>query len=349
MVKNKPGHILIIRLSALGDVAMTVPVIRAFTHRFPNTRITILTRPFFKPIFNELENVAVEGADLKGKHKGVGGLGRLYAHLAAMEIDAVVDLHNVLRTKILKKYFLLSKIPFVQIDKGRKEKRALTRPRNKEFIPLKSTFERYADVFRQLGYEIDLNDATPKARLPLTFENRPFLIRSTAKWIGIAPFAAFRSKMYPLEMMEEVIAGLNITNNYKLLLFGAGEEEVTVLKDFAEKYTNVVNMAGVYTFGEELAVISNLDLMVSMDSGNGHLAAMYGVPVLTIWGVTHPYAGFAPFGHDQSYSMLPDRNLFPLLPTSVYGKKFPKGYDKAIGTIEPAQIIDKIKSVLSSG
>ena len=120
-----------------------------------------------------------------------------------------------------------------------------------------------------------------------------------------------------------------------------------MLKGFAEKYANAVNMAGVYTFQEELAVISNLDLMVSMDSGNGHLAAMFDVPAVTIWGVTHPYAGFAPFGHDQSYSMLPDRNLFPLLPTSVYGNKFPKGYDKAIGTITPAQILDKIESVLT--
>ncbi|MGB5692392.1 MAG: glycosyltransferase family 9 protein [Flavobacteriaceae bacterium] len=347
MVKNKPCHILVIRFSALGDVAMTVPVLTAFQNRFPDTRITFLTRPFYKPIFNGLENVHVEGADLKGKHKGIAGMGRLYSHLAKMEIDAVADLHNVLRTKILKKYFLLSKIPFVQIDKGRKEKRALTRPLNKKFGPLKSTFERYADVFRQLGFDIDLEESRPQTRLPLSFENKPDLKRSTAKWIGIAPFAAFRSKMYPLQEMEEVIAGLNNTNKYKLLLFGAGDEEVTVLKGFAEKYANAVNMAGVYTFQEELAVISNLDLMVSMDSGNGHLAAMFDVPAVTIWGVTHPYAGFAPFGHDQSYSMLPDRNLFPLLPTSVYGNKFPKGYDKAIGTITPAQILDKIESVLT--
>ncbi|MEN8799559.1 MAG: glycosyltransferase family 9 protein [Flavobacteriaceae bacterium] len=348
MVKNKPGHILVIRFSALGDVAMTVPVLTAFTEQFPQTRITFLTRPFFKPIFSGLENITVIGADLKDKHKGITGLARLYSHLSEIEIDAVADLHNVLRTKILKKYFLLSKIPFVQIDKGRSEKRALTRGRNKQFSPLKSTFERYADVFRKLGYDLSLIHSKPKLRLPLSFNNNPDLLRSTAKWVGIAPFAAFSSKMYPLDKMEEVIAKLNNTNKYKILLFGAGEYEESVLKRFAGKYSNAINMAGIYTFEEELAVISNLDLMLSMDSGNGHLAAMYGVPAITIWGVTHPYAGFTPFGQNPAYSLLPDRDIFPLLPTSVYGKKFPKGYDEAIGTIEPAQIIDKVASVLKS-
>lgn len=348
MVKNKPGHILVIRFSALGDVAMTVPVLTAFTKQFPQTRITVLTRPFFKPIFSGLENINVIGAELKDKHKGVTGLARLYSHLAEMEFDAVADLHNVLRTKILKKYFLLSRIPFVQIDKGRKEKKALTRGRNKQFSPLKSTFERYADVFRKLGYDLSLDHATPKPRAPLSVHRNPDLIRSSAKWIGIAPFAAFNSKMYPLDKMEEVIAALNNTNKYKILLFGAGEYEVSVLKAFAEKYSNAINMAGEFTFEEELAVISNLDLMLSMDSGNGHLAAMYGVPAITIWGVTHPYAGFTPFGQNPAYSLLPDRDSFPLLPTSVYGKRFPKGYDDAIGTIEPAQIVEKVEFVLKS-
>ncbi len=346
MVKNKPDHILVIRFSALGDVAMIVPVLTAFIQQFPQTRITILTRPFFKPIFNDLENIAVVGADLKGKHKGIAGLGRLYSHLAGMEFDAVADLHNVLRTKILKKYFLLSKIPFVQIDKGRREKRALTRGRNKQFSPLKSTFERYADVFRKLGYELKLEHSKPKLRSPLSFQGNPDLMRSTTKWVGIAPFAAFSSKMYPLEKMEQVISKLNNTNKYKILLFGAGEYEVALLKGLAERYSNAINMAGAYTFEEELAVISNLDLMVSMDSGNGHLAAMYGVPAITIWGVTHPYAGFTPFGQNPAYSLLPDRENFPLLPTSVYGKKYPKGYDNAIGTIEPEQIVAKVESVV---
>ena len=68
-----------------------------------------------------------------------------------------------------------------------------------------------------------------------------------------------------------------------------------------------------------------------MDSGNGHLAAMYGIPVITVWGVTHPYAGFAPFLQPEENSITADREQFPLIPTSVYGNKVWGGnaYDPA--------------------
>lgn len=346
MDKNSGTHLLVIRLSALGDVAMTVPVLKAFTRQFPEARITFLTRPFFKPIFNGIENVTVFETDLKGKHKGILGLGNLYSSLAKLEVDAVADLHNVLRTKILKKYFVLSKIPYAQIDKGRKEKKRLTRSKNKELTPLKTTFERYADVFREIGFDLDLANAGFKDRLPLPAKITARLGKDTTKWIGIAPFAAFEGKMYPINMMEEVIKTLNNSDRYKIFFFGAGMAEESVLVSLARKYKNAVNMAGSYSFEEELALISNLDAMVSMDSGNGHLAAIYGIPTITIWGVTHPYAGFYPFGQDLSNALLADREQFPLIPTSVYGNKFPNGYEKAIATITPDQIVRKIKAVL---
>ena len=103
------------------------------------------------------------------------------------------------------------------------------------------------------------------------------------------------------------------------------------------------------SLSEELALISNLDLMVSMDSGNGHLAAMFGVPVITIWGVTHPYAGFAPFNQPESNSLTADREAFPMIPTSVYGNKLPEGYDKAMKTIPPALVYERILQVLEEG
>lgn len=347
MDKNKFAHLLVIRLSALGDVAMTVPVLKAFIHQNPDTRITVLTRPFFKPIFSAIDNVSVFEADLNGKHKGIYGLGRLYASLAKLELNAVADLHNVLRTKILKRYFALSGIPYVQIDKGRKEKKALTRANNKDFKPLKSTFERYADVFRALGYKIDLHNAHPKSRLPLPKKTVQEMGRNLSKWIGIAPFAAFEAKMYPLDLMEKVIRTLNNTDEYKMFLFGAGPAEEDKLGSLSKKYNNTINMAGTFSFSEELAFISNLDLMVSMDSGNGHLAAMYGVPTVTIWGVTHPYAGFYPFGQQLENALLADSEKFPMIPTSVYGNRFPKGYEMAIATISPDHIVEKIQAVLN--
>ena len=347
MDKNSPANLLIIRLSALGDVAMTVPVLDAFVRQHPNVKITFLSRPFFAPLFSGLENVDFYPAHVKQKHKGIQGLWKLYRELKDTNFDAVLDLHNVLRTNVLKRYFSFTKIPYYQIDKGRREKKELTRKQEKELTPLKTTFERYADVFRKLGFELDLQNAKPRPRveLPENLANR--FGRDFLKWIGIAPFAAFEGKMYPIEKMEEVISHLDKQDKYRIFLFGSGVEENKVLTPISKKYRNVINMIGAMSFTEELALISNLDLMVSMDSANGHLAAIYGVPAITIWGVTHPYAGFYPFGQDPANALLADRTQYPLIPTSVYGNKFPEGYEKAIETTTSDKIIRKVEQLLS--
>ncbi len=333
-------HILVIRLSAMGDVAMTVPVLKAFTTQYPEVKLTVLTREFFTPFFRDLENVSVFPADLKGTHKGVLGLYKLSKELKKLNIDAIADLHNVLRTNILKCFFLGK--PFVQIDKGRAEKKGLVS--GKTFQQLKTTHERYADVFRKLGFPLDLANPKFPNRVALNSKLQDLVGEDTKKWIGMAPFAAHESKMYPLDLMEQVIETLSKT--HKILLFGGGKKEVDILDAYQNKYENVINLAGILTLDEELDVISNLDVMLSMDSGNAHMAAMLGVKVITIWGVTHPYAGFAPFNQPEDFALLSDREQFPLIPTSIYGNKFPEGYQDAAGSITPERVVEKINLVL---
>src|SRR5690606_10200921 len=142
-----------------------------------------------------------------------------------------------------------------------------------------------------------------------------------------------------------VVSILNETNKYKIIFFG-GQNEIGQLEQWERIYGNTINLAGKVSFAEELGVISNLELMLSMDSGNGHLAAMYGIPTVTLWGVTHPYAGFYPFGQDSKNALLANRDKFPLIPTSVYGNKFPEGYERAMETIGPHDVVSKIKEVL---
>ncbi|MEM7382592.1 MAG: hypothetical protein AAF361_15580 [Bacteroidota bacterium] len=152
MAKNKGSHILVIRLSALGDVAMTIPVLFGLSKQYPDLKITVLTRAFFKPLFTALPSCEVYEAEVKKKHKGFAGLWKLYKELKAQDISMVADLHNVLRSNILKRFFSISRIPFVQIDKGRSEKGALTKGR--KFEPLKNTWQRYSEVFETLGFPV---------------------------------------------------------------------------------------------------------------------------------------------------------------------------------------------------
>ena len=256
-------------------------------------------------------------------------------HVAGhMKIDAVADLHNVLRSKVLKRYFQLGGIPVVQIDKGRAEKRALTASKNKVFKPLKTTHQRYADVFAQLGFPLNLSESRFLEREKRSEKIMDIVGTDAKKWLGIAPFAAFQGKMYPLELMSKVIAELDASGIYKILLFGGGEKEGQKLETLDNNFKNCISMVGKLNFAEELALISNLDAMLSMDSGNGHLAAMYGIPLITLWGVTHPYAGFYPFEQDTDNALLSDREKYPLIPTSIYGNKLPQGYEKTMETID---------------
>lgn len=337
-------HLLVIRLSAMGDVAMTFPVILAFVNQYPEARVTVLTRDFFKPIFSQLPNVAVYTADLNGKHKGVFGLWTLYKELEALQIDAVADLHNVLRSNILKIYFKFGRYRFAQINKGRAEKKHLTADENKIFKPLKTTHQRYADVFEALNFPINLKDVLLIGKRALNESSRQFLQAGNRKSIGIAPFAAFDGKMYPLDLMEQLIDKLSA--NYQILFFGGGKKEQDQLEAWEKQFVNTVSMVGKLRFSEELDLISNLDLMLAMDSGNAHLASIFGVPTVTLWGVTHPYAGFYPFGQAIENALLADRKKFPLIPTSVYGNKMPDGYTEAMRTIHPQDVQRKIEIIL---
>lgn len=319
---------------------MTVPVLKAFTEQYPDIKLTVLTREFFKPFFRGLENVSVFHADVKGKHKGVFGLWKLSKELKKLDIDAVTDLHNVLRSNILK--FFLFSIKCVQIDKGRAEKKALTT--GVIFKQLKTTQQRYADVFEKLRFKLELSNPSFPQQSKLNSKTLTIVGSDTLKWIGIAPFAAFESKMYPLDLIKEVISTLSKT--HKILLFGGGQQEIEILNSFQNSFDNVINLAGKLSLSEELDVISNLDIMLSMDSANAHLAAMLGKKVITIWGVTHPFSGFAPLNQPEDYALLTDRTKYPKIPTSIYGNKYPENYKEASRSISSKTIVDKIESII---
>lgn len=346
--RGNSTKILVIRLSALGDVAMTVPVLDTLLNTYPQLKITVLTKKAFMPIFEDMEGISLFEADVKGRHKRLMGLWRLYQELRPQRFEAVADLHNVLRSRILKKYYSLEGIPYLQIDKGRAEKQALTRAKNKEFKPLKTTHQRYADVFAQLGFPIELTMARPRPRMALGEKVLELVHQDTKKWLGVAPFAAHKGKMYPFELMERVLKKLNGTDKYKILLFGGGDTEIAQLEQWETAFGNAHCMAGKLGLREELQLISNLDAMLSMDSGNAHLAANYGIPVVTLWGVTHPYAGFYPFGQPMENALMADRNAFPLIPTSVYGNKLPKGYEGAMASIPPEAVVKKLEEILEA-
>lgn len=340
---SKPKHILVIRLSAMGDVAMTVPVVKAFSLQYPDVKVTVASRPFFKPFFRDIKSVSFFDVDVNGRHKGLKGLYQLFKDTKALGITEVADLHNVLRSQIVRTFFKLSGIKVAATNKGRKDKKELTKLAPKVIKPVKSMFQRHVDTFLSLGYTLDLSSPVFEPKVHLSDKLLEITGNKTEDWIGIAPFAQYDSKVYPVDLMQHLINKLALFSpTKKIFLFGGGKKEVEKLNEFKGKHDNVIVLAGKLNLNEEMDVISNLDVMVSMDSGNAHIAALLGIRVVSIWGATHPYAGFLPFNQKLDDALIPDLNLYPLLPTSVYGNKIIPGYEKVMESITVDSIIERI-------
>lgn len=321
-------RLLIIRFSALGDVAMLVPVIDLLANTYPRLSITILSRQQVAPLFADMpDNVHFFGADLRGRHKGIKGMNRLLQDIDYQQFDAVADMHNVLRSKYLRMRFLLIGKRISVIRKGRLDKYLLTK-RHHISHPLPTTIERYQDVLQRLGLSIQLHPQRNKGGERLG--------------IGIAPFAAHKGKIYPLEKMEEVVRAMSNVGE-PIYLFGAGQQEQTLLEQWAVTYPNVTSLAGKQDMAKEIAIMRGLRLMVTMDSANMHLASIAGTRVLSIWGATHPAAGF--LGYGQSESDCIQRDL-PCRPCSVYGNKPCQYGDYHCLDIAPEDIVKRITQAL---
>lgn len=312
-------HILVIRVSAMGDVAMTVPVLKQLLEQYPHLHITVLTQGFLAPLFDPLERTTVRAIETKGRHKGLPGLFRLFRELKSeQQFHAVADLHNVLRSRIISLLFRTSGVKIATLDKGRSDKKKLTAKTNKQLVPLKTSFQRYADTFAALGLPVQLDAArAPFEKMPLP-ASAAGLFLPGKKYVCIAPFAKHREKMYPPEKMKVVIQQLLLQPGLQLFLLGGGKEEKTILDEWASSMPGLTNLAGRFSFTEELALLSRMDQVLSMDSANMHLASLFGVPVVSIWGATHPYAGFYGWGQPPANTVQTD--LF-CRPCSVFGNK----------------------------
>lgn len=336
-----PTHILVIRFSALGDVAMTVPVIKNVLDQHPGLQITFVSNAFLQPLFAGLGRCNFYPAFLKEQHKGIAGIYSLFKELKKLPaFDAIVDLHSVLRSHVLTTFFKLNGYKTVAIDKGRSEKKALTQKENKVLKPLISMHERYADVFRKTGLPVQLKHNGPlykKQPVPTPLQS---IFSSGKKIIGVAPFAQYPEKMYPIEKMKTVVGQLAAANN-TILLFGGGPVEPAFLQQWEQEIFGVFNMAGKYSFQNELAIISNLNCMLSMDSANMHLASLFNVPVVSVWGATHPFAGFNGWGQDENNIIQVDLYCRPC---SVFGSKpCYRGDHACMQGIGEETIVEKIR------
>lgn len=344
-------RLLVTRFSALGDVAMAVPVIDALARAFPQVEITVLSRSFVAPLFSRMpDNVSFHGVDLV-RYRGLTGLVRLFRELRRTgRYDAVADLHDVLRTRVLRLLFGCIGVRTAHIDKGRRERRELVRPTHKRLQPLPTSFQRYADVFGRLGLPVDVRFHSiygeGQAGDVCLFSGITGMPDVQTAWIGFAPFAAHKGKQLPEATSRSLIRLLSARIDCRLFLFG-GKADAPLLEQWAAGLPGVMSVAGRLKMEQELALMSHLSVMVSMDSANMHLASLVGTPVVSVWGATHPLAGFMGWRQHADYAV--QMETLACRPCSIFGNKPCRRGDYACLTgITVSMIAEKIDKILDN-
>ncbi len=312
----------------MGDVALLVPVIKSLVHAHQDVEVTVVTRPKYAPFFYDMERVVTFPADVDYTYNGIFGMRDLFRTLIRKaEYDVVIDVHDHIRTVFLRSLFKIFGTDVVVVDKGRKEKQEFSRRDNKITKPLPHTVERYRQAFEKAGFSFPmlpppfftLNDSLQVAASDWLAQKN---IRKKEKWIGIAPFAMHASKIWPLENYPEVIEGVLKKTSAKFFLFGGGPREVKYFESLKQKFPGQCEVvADQLKIRQEIALMQSLDLMLCVDSSNMHLAALAGVPVLSIWGGTHPNVGFGPLTAGPESVIQVPQNELPCRPCSVYGRE----------------------------
>lgn len=358
MPQNKPTssnprklrNVLVARFSAIGDVAMTVPVVYSACRCYPDVTFHFITRPTMTSIFvNPPANLHLIGVDVKHDYVGVEGMWRLLREMIEeCRIDAFIDLHAVLRTYILGGFCSLKGIPVSRINKGRGNKRALTRKHNKVMLPLISSRARYREAFYRMGFPLTerFDGLYGRDKAPAeTFASITAPKPAGEKWVGIAPFAKHKGKIYPPQLMSQVIEKLSANPDVRIFLFGGGDDERNQFRQWVSEYPHVTSLAEKrHGFPVELALLSHLDVMLSMDSANMHLASLVNIPVVSVWGATHPYCGFKGWRQAEA-----DTVQLPLTcrPCSVFGNKpCHRGDYLCLTGISPSVILSKLAAYI---
>lgn len=306
---------------------MTVPVFREFLEQNKDVRIVMVSRKGFSGLFEGIKGIEFVGINIDD-YKGILGMRKLAKELLKKyNPDFIADLHDVIRSKILYLFFKRRGFKVYKINKGKEDKEELTDVWNLNKHQLKKTTERYSDVLRSMGFSVNLSHTL-----------RPLVEDKSG--IGFAPFAQHRGKMMPLEKSFELVREL--AKSEHIYFFGGGASEVEVLSKWEKEISNTTSLAGKLSLSDELNMISKLRVMISMDSANMHLASLVGTRVVSVWGATHPYAGFLGYGQKEE-DVVGVKDL-TCRPCSVFGdKECYRGDWACLEELKIQQVIDKIK------
>jgi ADP-heptose:LPS heptosyltransferase len=330
---------LVFRFSAMGDVALTLLPVKWALKENPDLRVIMVTRPKFSAFFQNEDRISVHECHFEGKHKGLIGLYRLYKELNEYQPDYILDLHQNLRTLVLKTFFRGKKC--YTLDKHRKEKKDIIK--GKSHTPVKHVTEQYRDVFTAAGISTAKDIALPAFTTTAASRQKVRNWEIQPPYIGIAPFAQHKGKIWPFEKYMDLVPKLKKAfPNHNILLLGGGKKEKERLDQLVSE--RIYNTVGLFSLEEELELISTLDFLISGDTSNLHFGCLSGTRVYSIWGATHSMLGFGPLFQNEKTKIEISREELTCRPCSVFGKEPCRRGDYAcLEQISPEKVLNIIK------
>ena len=322
--------ILVIRLSSIGDIVLTTPVLRSLRQGQPSAEIHFLTKKAFLPLLQHNPNV----------DRVIAFEGDLHATLRTLRAesyDFILDLHNNLRSLLIR--LRLPLVAAAVYPKDTLRIKLYTRFRIGR-LPARHTVARYAVALRKLGCHLDegsLDFPLPDAARLLAGQliQRHF----TRMPIAVALGGNFATKRWPKEHFAALLQQLGTP----VILLGGPAERADAEWIASQLQQQCLVAAGEYDLLLSAALMAHCGRAITHDSGFMHIGVALGVQLYTLWGSTVPELGFGPYKTEHA-RILQVQNL-ACRPCSKLGHAAcPLGHFKCMRDLSPAMVLDVIQA-----
>lgn len=339
-----PEKILIIRLSSIGDILLTTPVIRLLKQKFPDSSIDFVIRKEFADLL--VHHPAIHRLYLFDKTRNFKSLKRIKTEIKNCRHDLIIDLHKNFRSFYLTFNSRAPKI--IRYRKGIVSRFFYVKFKIKIYRKIVPIYLRYLDClvpyqifYDHRGLDIFFDQETEKS---IFHKYSDFLNMNTAPIIGVAPGANHGTKRWTIEGFSAVINDLSGVRNFKIIIFGNhADREIAQCLNIDKKQL-VLNTTGELSVLETGALMTHCDLLITNDSGLLHLAAAIKKKVVAIFGSTTEELGFFPYTTEH---IVVQNNNLKCRPCSHIGRnKCPEGHFKCMQEITASEVIRAVAKLL---
>jgi heptosyltransferase-2 len=326
---SKVKNLLIIRLSSLGDVLLSTPLIRTLKEKYPQLEIDYLIKDQYKdalienPYLRQILIYPVQKDEIR----------KLSETLKSFNYDLIIDLQNNIRSRRLLSIFKTNKLKFEKKDFEKLLLVGFKINRLKKVPPIPVRYASVIDGFQLDSKGLDL--FTDRLPSDLFLENQ--------KYIGLCPGSKHFTKMWPKEYYIK-LGNLLENDHYKIALFG-GKDDKEICKEVSSQVSGSINLCNNDDLLQTAADMKKCSAIICNDSGLMHAACALKVPVLTFFGSTVKEFGFIPY---KNKNIILENNGLSCRPCTHIGKSYcPKGHFKCMLEIHPEMAYNKLKFLLN--